>query len=156
MKRTDYKCNSRYIIAAYSIDDKNSSVSTKIIALSNLNHSELWNKTFDSTAIAIPDEDVTGDGLSDIVVCEIYAKENSTDADITLLIWTDGLRLWKRCHNSSIEVASTAPDLTDDGIKDFAVYRFSTSGNGSASVEASLGDDGSMLWRTLSMILLPQ
>ncbi|MGA9100019.1 MAG: hypothetical protein WB392_13925 [Methanotrichaceae archaeon] len=144
------------IIAAYNIDERNSSVSTHISALSGLNHSTLWNKTFNDMAIAIPNEDVTGDGLSDIVIYELHSDENSTDTSIALLRGTDGKVLWNRLYNGSIAVASTVPDLTGDGIKDFIICKFDGSGKEPVSFEAVKGDDGSLLWSRPSMILLPQ
>lgn len=144
------------IIAAYNIDERNSSVSTDISALSSRDRSELWSRAFDCMAIAIPSEDVTGDGLSDIIVYEIRPNENSTDTSITLLRSTDGSMLWRRYYNGSIGFASAVPDLTCDGIKDLIVHKFSGPGKDAAGVEALKGDDGSLLWSRPSMILLPQ
>jgi len=144
------------IIAAYNIDEKNRSVSTHIRALSGLNHSSLWNKTFNNTAIAIPNEDVTGDGLSDIVIYELCPEEDSTNTSIALLRGTDGRMLWKRLYNGSIGFASTVPDLTGDGMNDFIIYKFNRSGKEPVSFEAVKGDDGSLLWSRPSIILLPQ
>ncbi len=150
------------IIAAYNIDEKNSSVSTDISALRSLDRSELWHKKFNNLALAIPNEDVTGDGLSDIVVYEMRPERNSsnsinsTNTSISLLRGSDGVMLWQRLYNGSVAIASTVPDLTGDGIKDFIIYKFGGSGKEAASVEALKGDNGSLLWSRPSMILLPQ
>lgn len=153
-KNLTRKATSDSIIAVYNIDERNSSVSTNISGLSGLNHSTLWKKTFNSLAIAIPNEDVTGDGLTDLIVYEMRQGGNSTNTSIALLRGLDGALIWQRLYNGSMVVASTVPDLTGDGKKDFIIYKFGESSN--AGIEAVKGDDGSLLWSRPSMVLLPQ
>lgn len=152
---TGYKTRDS-IMAAYNIDETNSSVTTRISALRNLNRSALWNKTFSGVAIAIPNDDVTGDGLSDIIVYELHPEENSTNTSIDLLSGANGRMLWIRQLNGSIGITSIVPDLTGDGLKDFIIYKFGGSDKEATSVEAVKGDTGLLLWSKPSMIFLPQ
>ncbi|MFB3766128.1 MAG: hypothetical protein ACE14P_12910 [Methanotrichaceae archaeon] len=144
------------ITSAYIINEKNSSVSTVIAALRSADRSELWNKIFRDIAIAIPNDDMTGDGLSDIVVYEMHTWENSTNESISLFRGSDGVMLWQRLYNGSVAIASSVPDLTGDGIMDFIIYEFGGPDKEDTGVEAVKGDDGTLLWRRPSMILLPQ
>jgi hypothetical protein len=204
------------LIATYEIDidSENSSTSmpsTRIAALSGSGRIELWNATFkESMAIAVPNDDVTGDGLDDLVVYELLLDANNSSiandiidgglindglddgslintdlaADITasgvaslygqsqddlglgeessslstrisVVRGIDGVVLWQRTYNDSIAIATTVPDLTGDGLKDFVISKIGTSDEENASeTEAVKGDDGRLLWRRPSMMIV--
>lgn len=143
------------ITAVYKMDGINGeNVTTIIAAKSGIDHGELWNISLeDSVAIAVPVQDITGDGTDDLVA---YMISNNTTVtfEMAVIRGTDGQMLWRRSSGESVAIAFVGPDLTGEGTKDLIVYNMDESGEG--ETEAVKGDDGSILWAKPMMIFLPQ
>lgn len=139
----------------------------------------------DSMALAIPTGDVNGDALDDLVVYELRSEGNNSmvsniaagevpllqnqslpkldlnttgnsfSTEISVLRGMDGKILWQRSYNNSLAMATTVPDLTGDGVRDFIIYKLDESGKeGAGKTEAVKGDDGRLLWNRPSMMFV--
>jgi hypothetical protein len=143
------------ITAVYKIDEASPENITSIIsATDGSNREELWNASFkDSLAIAVPVQDISGDGLDDLLV---YMMSNNTTItfEMAAIQGTDGQMLWRRSSGESLAIAFAGPDLTGEGTRDLIVYRLSESGE--SETEAVKGDDGRLLWSKPSTIFVPQ
>jgi hypothetical protein len=143
------------IISEYRIDEASPENFTSIIAATDgSNGEELWNASFkDSLAVAVPVQDISGDGLDDLLV---YMMSNNTTItfEMAALQGTDGQMLWRRSSGESLAIAFAGPDLTGEGTRDLIVYRLNESGE--SETEAVKGDDGRLLWTKPSTIFVPQ
>lgn len=143
------------ITAAYKVDgDLGENITSIIAAKSGFDREELWNISLrDSLAIAVPVQDISGDGLDDLLV---YMMSNNTTVtfEMAAVQGTDGLMLWRKSSGESLAIAFVGPDLTGDGTRDLIVYKLGQSGE--SETEAVKGDDGSILWTKPMMIFIPQ
>lgn len=148
------------ITAVYRINETSPEDITSIMAATDgSNREELWNASFkDSLAVAVPVQDISGDGLDDLLV---YMISNNTTIDYTTFAFemaalqgTDGQMLWRRSSGELPAIAFAGPDMTGEGTKDLIVYRLSESGE--SEMEAVKGDDGRVLWNKPMMIFIPQ
>jgi hypothetical protein len=143
------------ITAAYKVDgDAGEDITSIIEAKSGFNHEALWNiSLMDSLAIAVPVQDISGDGLDDLLV---YMMSNNTTVtfEMAAVQGIDGQMLWRRSSGESLAIAFVGPDLTGDGTRDLIVYKRDESGE--SETEAVKGDDGSILWTRPMMIFIPQ
>jgi hypothetical protein len=143
------------ITAAYKVDgDSGENITSIIAAKSGFDREELWNiSLMDSLAIAIPVQDISGDGLDDLLV---YMMSNNTTVtfEMAAVQGADGQMLWRRSSGESLAIAFVGPDLTGDGTRDLIVYKLDESGE--SETEAVKGDDGSILWTKPMMIFIPQ
>jgi hypothetical protein len=147
------------LIATYEIDidSKNSSTSmpsTRIAALSGSGRIELWDATFkESMAIAVPSDDVTGDGLDDLVVYELLLDANNSsiaDSSIADSIIDGGLINSGLAGGSLINTdlaanipASEVTSLYDQG----GLGLGEESSSLSTRISAVRGIDGVILWQ---------
>ncbi len=143
------------ITAAYLVDENMpNSIASAISAKSGSDGTALWNISFDeSLAIAIPVEDITGDGLDDLIVY-IVGNDTEVNFEMAAVQGSDGQTLWKRSSGESLAIAFVGPDLTGEGTKDLIVYKLDEFEGG--ETQAVKGDDGSTLWTQPLMIFIPQ
>jgi hypothetical protein len=143
------------ITVVYRIDETSPENITSILAaIDGSDQKELWNASFkDSLGIAVPVQDISGDGLDDLLV---YMMSNNTTIsfDMAALRGIDGQVLWRRSFGESLAIAFAGPDFTGEGTGDLIVYRLSESGK--SEMEAVKGDDGRILWNKPMMIFIPQ
>ncbi len=143
------------ITAVYRIDEASPENITSILsAAGGSNREELWSASFNgSLAIAVPVQDISGDGLDDLLV---YMMSNNTTIsfEMAALQGTDGQMLWRRSSGDTLAIAFVGPDLTGDGARDLIVYKLGESGE--SETEAVKGDDGMLLWMKPSTVFMPQ
>jgi hypothetical protein len=143
------------ITAVYKIDGPTGeNITSAIMAKNGADHEELWNISLrDSLAIAIPVQDISGDGTDDLLA---YMLSNNTTFafEMAAIRGADGQMLWRRSSGESVAIAFVGPDLTGEGTKDLIVYKLDESGE--SETEALKGDDGSVLWSRQMMIIMPQ
>jgi hypothetical protein len=145
----------------YEIGLEDNNLTSVVQAVDGADRTELWNLTFADLAIALPNQDLTGDGLDDLLV---YLVSNNTtnnalesvDMELAMIRGTDGKMLWKKSFGSSLPIAFPGPDMTGDGVMDLIVYRIGPEEEAASEVMALKGDDGSQLWSKSGMIFIPQ
>jgi len=154
------------IVAIYQLNRSNASddagagkepplniTATMFEARDGREHKTIWNHSFAGPALAIPVNDLTGDGQDEIQVYLIkYAENGSISSDIVILQGSDGELLWQQSFFGLV-YAVVGPDLTGEGQRDLIVYNWGESEN--AKVTAVKGDDGSLLWSKEGMIFIP-
>ena len=143
----------------FGVDDYN--LTSVVQAVDGADRTELWNLKLADLAIALPNQDLTGDGLDDLLV---YLVSNNTtnnaldsvDMELAMIRGTDGKMLWKKSFGSSLPIAFPGPDMTGDGVMDLIIYRIGPDEEAASEVMALKGDDGSQLWSKSGMIFIPQ
>jgi hypothetical protein len=154
------------IVAIYQMNESMTSetedalmniTATTFEAIDGQDHTKLWEQSFDGPALAMPEVDLTGDGLNEVAVYLVnYDAENqSTSNDIAMLQGDTGELLWQKSFAGAMAFAVAAPDLTGEGQRDLIIYKLEGSGEGGAETQAIKGDDGRMLWNRTSMTYIP-
>jgi len=142
------------IAAAYALDESMQNITTTIAAIDGQGRTELWNRTIESFALAVPVQDLTGDERDELLVYKMSFEENNTSNELAVLQGSDGKPLWKRSFGDIPPFATAGPDLTGDGKKDLIVYMLGEFQG--SDVLAIKGDDGKLLWSKAGMVVLPQ
>jgi len=144
------------ILAVYRIDRDGKDMSTDMMAKNGRDGKPLWNATFEGClAFAIASQDLTGDGIDDLLVYMLRLAPDSAELDLGVVRGDDGTMLWRRNYGGSLALASAGPDLTGEGAKDLMIYRLGDT-DGAMELQAVKGDDGKLLWSRPSTILMPK
>jgi hypothetical protein len=144
------------ILAVYRIDREGKDISTEMTAKDGRDRNPLWNATFDGClALAIASQDLTGDGIDDLLVYMLSLAPDSAELDLGVMRGDDGSMLWRRSYGSSLAIASVGPDLTGEGAMDLMISRLGETG-AAMELQAIKGDDGRLLWSRASTILMPK
>ncbi|VVB72318.1 Uncharacterised protein [uncultured archaeon] len=132
-------------------------ISTTLEALDGKGHAFLWNQTFASFSLAMPIQDLTGDGRDELIIYTMSQDGDNTGSNIAqsieILSGANGLTLWKKSVDGGLAYAMVGPDLTGDGKKDLLIY--SLGDPSQPSVQAVQGDNGKHLWSTKEMLIIP-
>jgi hypothetical protein len=144
------------LLAIYRIDESMEDISTELSAINGRDRSQLWNATFGGClAFALACQDLTGNGIDDLLIYLVSFSSDSAALDLGVLRGEDGKMLWRRAFGSSLVFASAGPDLTGDGARDLMIYKIGETGSG-MELQAVKGDEGKLLWRRPSTILMSQ
>ena len=121
------------------------SETAEIIALQGTNGAELWRTVVDGYAwcYPYPVEDLSGDGLTDIVLeLEVWSADTT---QLTVLRGSDGHELWSKSFDGEVW-SDEAGDLNGDGLTDVIVEVYERETD-TQQVIALRGNDGYELWR---------
>jgi outer membrane protein assembly factor BamB len=144
------------ILAVYRIGRDGKIISTEMMAKDGRDRARLWNATFDGClAVAVAGQDLTGDGIDDLLVYMLRLAPDSPELDLGVVRGDDGTVLWRRSYGSSLAMASVGPDLTGEGTRDLMIYKLGETG-AAMELQAVKGDDGKLLWSRPSTILMPK
>jgi len=142
------------LTVAYELNETSQNITTVILATDGSNHETIWKIALDGLALAVPIEDLTGDGRDDLVMYLMNLTEDGISSEIGVVQGSSGKMLWRTPSGRSLAIAMLGPDLTGDGRKDLIVYRLGESED--SEVAAIKGDDGTLLWSKKGTVLLPQ
>lgn len=141
------------VAAIYMFNESEQNISTTLEAVDSKEHKILWNRTFESLAMAIPIQDLTGDGHDELLVYQLENSSNDTiNCRIDVIQGSDGELLWQKFYENSLAYAIVEPDLTGDGNKDLIIYRMDESHNN--ELTAVQGNNGRQLWNKTGLLIM--